>query len=79
MAEQKNVRWSSKKRQDGRAKAKQKMKDGRAKKCKMVEQKLKKKKCKMAEQKNVRWSSKSYKNARRPSTKTQGGLRSSRS
>jgi hypothetical protein len=40
--------------QDGRAKVKQKMRGGRANKCKMAGQKLNKK-CEKAEQKNVRW------------------------
>jgi hypothetical protein len=41
--------------QDGRAKVKQKMGDGRAKKCKVVEQKLSKK-MGVGLQKNARWS-----------------------
>jgi hypothetical protein len=52
--------------QGGRAKVKQKMQDGRAKKCKAVEQKLNKKmqggrakKCKAVEQKNERRRSRS--------------------
>jgi hypothetical protein len=50
--------------QDGGAEAKQKMLDGRAKKCKTGPAKAKKnvrlasKKCKMVQQKNARWPSK---------------------
>jgi hypothetical protein len=43
MADQKNVRWPTKKRQGGRPKVNQKMQGGRPKKCKVDEQK------------NVRW------------------------
>jgi hypothetical protein len=60
MAEQINVRWSSKSKKKCKARKAvgQKLnKNARwsAKKCKTVEQK----KCKMGEQKNVRWSSRS--------------------
>jgi hypothetical protein len=54
----KNSRWPRKKMYDGRAETKQKIQDGHAKKCTMVEQKLNKnmqdghaKKCEMVEQK----------------------------
>jgi hypothetical protein len=47
--------------QGGRAKTKQQMRDGRAKKCKVAEQKLNNK-CEMVEQKNTRWSSKKCNN-----------------
>jgi hypothetical protein len=51
---------------------KQKMQDGRTKKCAMVEQKVNKK-CKMVGQKNVRWPSKSQtKNVRWSGKKVQG-------
>jgi hypothetical protein len=62
VVEQKKARWSSKTMQDGGAEVKQKMQDGRAKKCKAVEQKLK-----MDEQKNVRWTSKEIWRSRTPS------------
>jgi hypothetical protein len=44
--------------QGGRAKVKQKMQDGRAKKCKMVEQKNVRWSSKRRKKKEVRWSSK---------------------
>jgi hypothetical protein len=53
----KNARRSSKKMPDCRAKFKQKMRDGRAKKSKMSEKKLNKK-CAVVEQKNARWRAK---------------------